>query len=70
MLLLHRYTGEGGVSNMAIVEVKMVSGWEVDETSLKVLKTDNSVNLRKYEINKDGTAQLYFDEVCTKSLPS
>ena len=59
----YRYTGEGGVSNMAIVEAKMVSGWQPDKDSLEKLKSDSTVELRKYEINPNGAAQLYFDEV-------
>lgn len=62
MLWYHcRYTGEGGVSNMAIISVKMESGWKVDETSLKELVKKEKV--ARYEVDPDGTAEFYFEEV-------
>lgn len=56
-----RYTGEGGISNMAIISVKMVSGWAADAASLKSLVKSEVV--QRYEIDKDGTVQLYFNQV-------
>lgn len=58
-----RYTGEGGVSNMAIIEVKMVSGWAVDKDNLKSLVKNKETGIRRYEVEKSGTIQLYFDSV-------
>jgi len=48
---------------MAMVEVKMVSGWVADKSSLKELMKDEEVQLQKYEIDQDGTVQMYFNEV-------
>jgi len=56
-----KYTGEGGVSNMAIVEVKMVSGWAAQRPSLDKLLTDNVAQLQRYEIDPNGAVQLYFE---------
>ena len=49
---------------MAIVEAKMVSGWAVDKTALKELLKDNTVELQRYEVDKNGAVQLYFNSVC------
>ncbi|XP_067934592.1 alpha-2-macroglobulin-like protein 1 [Watersipora subatra] len=57
------YTGEGGVSNMAIVQAKMVSGWAADKAALKDLMKDESVDLQRYEVGRDGTVQLYFNSL-------
>jgi len=48
---------------MAMVEVKMVSGWSIVKSSLKALMREEDVELQKYEIDSDGTAQLYFNQV-------
>ncbi|XP_067934593.1 ovostatin-like [Watersipora subatra] len=58
-----RYTGEGGVSNMAIVQAKMVSGWAANKAALKDLMKDESVDLQRYEVDRDGTVQLYFNSL-------
>ncbi|XP_067934596.1 ovostatin-like isoform X3 [Watersipora subatra] len=58
-----KYTGEGGVSNMAIVQAKMVSGWADDKAALKDLMKDESVDLQRYEVDRDGTVQLYFNSL-------
>jgi len=55
------YLGEGGVSNMAIVEVKMVSGWAAVPSSLKKLLQDNVAQLKRYEVDPNGAVQLYFE---------
>ncbi|KAK3096606.1 hypothetical protein FSP39_001625 [Pinctada imbricata] len=66
-----KFTGQGGVSNMAIVDVKMQTGWIPVKDSLKKLlqKSQNggpsqSIDLQKYET--DGNmVHLYFDQLDT-----
>jgi hypothetical protein len=65
--LIYRYLGEGGVSNMAIVEVKMVSGWAALPSSLKKLLQDNVAQLKRYEVDPNGAVQLYFEPVSINS---
>lgn len=48
---------------MAIVEVKMVSGWAVDLATLKPLVKEEENGIRRYEVDKNGAIQLYFDSV-------
>ena len=65
MLHPYRYTGtDGDKSNMAVVDVKMMTGFAPDKVTLKALH-DPAVgpeNFRKYEI--DGKSiSFYFDEV-------
>lgn len=55
------YEGEGGASNMAIISIEMVTGWEADRTSLKDLVKEGKV--ARFEVDKDGTVQLYFEQV-------
>ncbi|GAB6025183.1 C3 and PZP-like, alpha-2-macroglobulin domain containing 8 [Chamberlinius hualienensis] len=60
------YNAADGHSNMAIVEVQMVTGYEVDKAHLETIK--NPVNkLKRWEVNPDGAVELYFDEL-TKQL--
>ncbi|XP_076322555.1 alpha-1-inhibitor 3-like [Tachypleus tridentatus] len=56
------YDGKTGVSNMAVLEMKMVSGWIPDETSIEKLLTDERLNISYYEV--DGNQlNLYFSEL-------
>jgi len=48
---------------MAVLEVKMISGWVASISSLIDLIKMEEVRLQKYEIDPDGTVQLYFNEV-------
>ena len=48
---------------MAIVEVKMVSGWAATPSSLKQLLKDNVAQLKRYEVDPNGAVQLYFEPV-------
>ncbi|GAB6025191.1 C3 and PZP-like, alpha-2-macroglobulin domain containing 8 [Chamberlinius hualienensis] len=60
------YEGADEHSNMAIVEVQMVTGYEVDKQHLETIK--NPVNkLKRWEVHPDGVVELYFDEL-TKQL--
>ncbi|CAC5364876.1 unnamed protein product [Mytilus coruscus] len=61
-----KFTGPGGVSNMAIVDVKMVTGWVPVKDSLKKLMVEKSdptyIGVEKYEI--DGSyVHIYFDQL-------
>ncbi|XP_022257127.1 pregnancy zone protein-like [Limulus polyphemus] len=57
-----KYDGKGGVSNMAVLEMKMVSGWIPDEESIKNIVDRAELNLRRYEV--DGNQlNLYFSEL-------
>lgn len=66
--MYRRYTGPGVASNMAVVQIKMVSGWVADKTSLKSLLNDDRVQLRRYDVEKNNDVQLYFDEVSNIEL--
>ena len=57
-----RYTGPGNESNMAIVAVKMVSGYIPDKESIKQLKQQTKLGLKRYEVDKNWV-NLYFDKV-------
>ena len=60
----YRYTGVGK-TNMAVVQVRMISGWTAEPASLKkLLKTAGTrLKLRRYDVEKNNDVQLYFDEV-------
>ena len=53
---------------MAIVEVKMVSGWKAVDTSLKRLIKQQTAGLKRYEFDPDNTVQFYFDSVSLYSI--
>ncbi|XP_076322552.1 alpha-2-macroglobulin-like isoform X2 [Tachypleus tridentatus] len=57
-----KYDGKGGVSNMAVLELKMVSGWIPDETSIKNILNREELNLRRYEV-EENKLNLYFSEL-------
>nr|BAA19844.1 alpha-2-macroglobulin [Limulus sp.] len=62
-----KYDGKGGVSNMAVLEMKMVSGWIPDEESIKNIVDREELNLRRYEV--DGNQlNLYFSELTDQNL--
>ncbi|XP_052100569.1 alpha-2-macroglobulin-like isoform X3 [Mytilus californianus] len=61
-----KFTGPGGVSNMAIVDVKMVTGWVPVKDSLKKLIVEKNdptyIGVEKYEV--DGSyVHIYFDQL-------
>ena len=56
------YIGPGGVTNMAIAEVKMVTGWIPVASTLDSLKTDPNLDITKYEI-EDNKVVIYFDKI-------
>lgn len=45
---------------MAIVAVRLPSGWEADESSIQ--KLTNKVDLKRFEIDENKIS-LYFDQV-------
>jgi len=48
-------------TNMAIISVKMVSGWEADPASLKSLLKEKRI--ARYDIDPNGAVQIYLDKV-------
>ncbi|XP_068740975.1 alpha-2-macroglobulin-like isoform X2 [Montipora capricornis] len=53
---------EEDTSNMAVIDVKLVSGYEADEDSLKELLKTPSLGLKRYEMEGQHVI-LYFDEI-------
>lgn len=51
-----------GTSNMAVVDVKLVSGYQVDEDSLKKLLNVRSLGIKRYEMEGQHVI-LYLDEI-------
>ncbi|XP_028406949.1 murinoglobulin-1-like isoform X3 [Dendronephthya gigantea] len=49
-------------SNMAVVDIKLVTGFSVREESLKNLRNDLTLNFKRYDIDGQNV-QLYFDEI-------
>lgn len=50
---------------MAVVHVRMISGWAAEQASLKSLLQNSGtrLKLRRYDVEKNNDVQLYFDEV-------
>ncbi|KAL3865687.1 hypothetical protein ACJMK2_043051 [Sinanodonta woodiana] len=59
------YTGPGGSSNMALVEVKMLSGWIPDINSLQKLLKNEDIGLKKYELDEKhpDIVSFYFEKL-------
>ncbi|KAL5004830.1 hypothetical protein ScPMuIL_018286 [Solemya velum] len=57
-----RYLGEDGKSNMAIVDVKMVTGWNPVKSTIKELLDKKNTGITKFEIDKDYV-HFYFNEL-------
>ncbi|XP_068693904.1 alpha-2-macroglobulin-like [Montipora foliosa] len=53
---------EEDTSNMAVIDVKLVSGYEANEDSLKELLKTPSLGLKRYEMEGQHVI-LYFDEI-------
>ncbi|XP_064607902.1 alpha-2-macroglobulin-like isoform X2 [Liolophura sinensis] len=62
MQICTRFTVSGQVSNMAIIEVKMVTGWIPDEKTLKDLVKLPLWGIQRYEID-NNVVNFYFDEI-------
>ena len=56
-----RYIG-GQASGMAIVAIRLPTGWQAHEPTVQALRTEESVRLKRYELNENKMS-LYFDEV-------
>ncbi|KAK3608171.1 hypothetical protein CHS0354_034128 [Potamilus streckersoni] len=58
------YTGPGGSSNMALIEVKMLSGWIPDVNSLQKLLKNEEIGLKKYELDErhPDIVNFYFEK--------
>jgi len=54
-----------GKTNMAVVHVRMISGWAAEQASLKSLLQNSGtrLKLRRYDVEKNNDVQLYFDEI-------
>ncbi|XP_028407143.1 alpha-2-macroglobulin-like protein 1 isoform X2 [Dendronephthya gigantea] len=50
------------VSNMAVVDIKLVTGFSVREESLENLRNDPALKFKRYDIDGQNV-QLYFDEI-------
>ena len=57
-----RYNGHDDVSNMAVIAVKMISGWIPVKDSVEKLKNSAQLGLKRFEIEKNSI-QFYFDEL-------
>lgn len=57
---LKRYVGDKEASSMAIVALRLPTGWEAVEHTVESLK--EKVDLRRHEIN-ENRVHLYFDQV-------
>ena len=72
---INRYTGtDADASNMAVIEVKMVTGFSIDKDTLAALEDDDFVDprvkpfsFRKYEI-AGKSVLFYFDQVSSSAL--
>ena len=56
------YNGVANASNMAVIAVKMVSGWIPDKDSIKKLSNRVGLRLKRFEIEK-SVVHLYFEEL-------
>jgi len=56
-----KYTGSDSKSNMAVIALKMVSGWIPDKTSIEKLKNVPRLGLKRFEVDMNAV-QFYFDE--------
>ncbi|NXM83392.1 OVOS protein, partial [Oenanthe oenanthe] len=66
LVLSARYTGNRNVSNMAIIDVKMLSGFVPEESSLKKLRHENSV-VDRVDI-KNNHILFYLQKVSQKEI--
>nr|UCK81476.1 alpha-2-macroglobulin-like protein [Arenicola marina] len=62
-----RYTGNRLATDMAVIEVKMVTGWVPVKESLDKLRQDTSLGLKRYDLMDGSTSSagvnFYFDEM-------
>ncbi|XP_035231579.1 LOW QUALITY PROTEIN: alpha-2-macroglobulin-like [Stegodyphus dumicola] len=60
-----RYKATDETSNMVVVAVKMASGFVPSEWSLDVLQSDQTIRLKRYEV-QGNLVNLYFNELTNK----
>jgi len=60
-----RYVGSDGVSNMAVMAVKMISGWIPVKESIKSLMLNKALPLKRFEIDMPWV-NFYFDELSSQ----
>jgi hypothetical protein len=57
------FIAENNPNSMAIVSVRLPTGWKPNEESLTKLTNNLDIMLKRYELN-ENTVNFYFDEVC------
>ncbi|KAL4228109.1 Ovostatin-like [Mactra antiquata] len=64
------YHGPDDMSNMVVIEVRIVSGWIPVISSLEHLKNSVESVLKKYEMDKQNpdVVNLYFDQLSTNTI--
>lgn len=64
------YHGSDEESNMAVIEVKLTSGWIADVASLQHLVNSVETRLKKYEMDKryPDVVNFYFDQLSSSNL--
>jgi len=65
LLINAKYTGDKVKSSMALVNIKLPSGWASIEESVEKLK--ESVGVKLFEIN-ENVIVLYFDEITKEGI--
>ena len=53
----------GGESNEVVLEVRMQTGWKADKEIMQRLIQFSSLNIKRVDITKDGTAHIFFSKV-------
>ena len=49
---------------MAVIQVRMVTGWAADPYSLKqLMKSTKKIGLKRYDVDENNDVQLYFSKV-------
>ncbi|CAH1797987.1 unnamed protein product [Owenia fusiformis] len=59
------YQGPGDESNMAVIEVKMPSGWSPLKETVEPLLNDIFLGLKRYEVDKNFVS-FYFDSISSE----
>jgi hypothetical protein len=62
LTICYRYKGSDIASNMAIISVRMVSGWMPDKKSLAELQSNILYGIQRVE-NEKNTVDIYFNEI-------
>ncbi|KAL5005061.1 hypothetical protein ScPMuIL_018517 [Solemya velum] len=64
------YLGPGGKSNMAVIDIKLVTGWSVEQETLEKLLNANTVRwMKKYEVDEErGYIHIYFEHLDDRQI--